>query len=96
MQHRTRKIVSFQIGEGLAFIHSLKIVHSDLKPANILVQDEHVRLCDFGNSFLDVPGARVRVSTEEVARSGIAEVTLWYRSPEILLGDVTYGSPADI
>jgi serine/threonine protein kinase len=96
MQHRTRKIVSFQIGEGLAFIHSLKIVHSDLKPANILVQDEHVRLCDFGNSFLDVPGARVRVSTEEVARSGIAEVTLWYRSPEILLGDVAYGSPADI
>jgi serine/threonine protein kinase len=31
-----------------------------------------------------------------VARYGLQQQTLWYRAPEVLLGDNTFGAPADI
>jgi serine/threonine protein kinase len=36
-----------QIGDALAYMHSLNIVHRDIKPQNILVFDDGFRLCDF-------------------------------------------------
>ncbi|KAL0244426.1 hypothetical protein GEMRC1_008510 [Eukaryota sp. GEM-RC1] len=36
--------------QAVAFLHSRSIVHGDLKPANILVVDDRVRLADFGTS----------------------------------------------
>ncbi|KAF8677594.1 dihydroxyacetone kinase [Rhizoctonia solani] len=43
-----------QIAEGLAHIHSIKMVHGDLKAENILVSDQGVvKISDFGNSILE-------------------------------------------
>lgn len=40
---------SKQIFQGVAFIHSVGIMHRDLKPGNILLfADRSVKLCDFG------------------------------------------------
>ncbi len=43
-----------QLLEILTTLKNLRILHNDIKPANILVKDEQIKLCDFGMSkFLD-------------------------------------------
>ncbi|MDR7074150.1 protein kinase domain-containing protein [Fictibacillus barbaricus] len=41
-----------RILDGLEFMHDLKIAHGDIKPDNILVKDEQVKITDFGTSRL--------------------------------------------
>jgi len=43
-----------KIFNGLKAIHSEKIIHKDIKPANIIVSGEQVKIIDFGISY--VPG----------------------------------------
>lgn len=47
-----RKAVEITIGilNGLEFLHSKQIIHRDVKPANILMQNDTPRLADFGIS----------------------------------------------
>jgi predicted ATPase len=60
-----------QVLQALAYLHRRKILHRDLKPNNILVQDGRARILDFGLS----------VGVEEAhGRAG----TLAYMAPEIL------------
>lgn len=77
-----------QLFKGLAYCHSRRILHRDLKLQNLLV-DKHgvIKLADFGLARnMSLP---LRVYTKEV-------VTLWYRPPEILLGSDIYGPAVDI
>jgi serine/threonine protein kinase len=38
-----------ELFEGMKFIHSRAFIHRDLKPTNILVDDEHnIKISDFG------------------------------------------------
>jgi serine/threonine protein kinase len=82
------KSYMYQLLKGIAFCHSHRVLHRDLKPQNLLI-DKHgnIKLADFGlaRAFC-VP---VRTYTHEV-------VTLWYRAPEILLGSRNYSTPVDI
>jgi hypothetical protein len=38
------------LASGLAYIHAQGVVHKDIKPANILITNGHVRIADFGIS----------------------------------------------
>lgn len=86
----TRGRVQFlqgQLLQGVDFCHSHRVIHRDLKPQNILV-DEHgsLKIADFGMArAFSVPVPRY---THEV-------VTTWYRAPEILFGCKMYALPID-
>lgn len=83
------KKVMQQLLEGLYFIHSNKILHRDMKAANILITKEGVlKLADFGL-------ARA-ISVAKNNRYTNRVVTLWYRPPELLLGERNYGPPVDM
>ena len=44
--------IVFDIAQGLKFMHvDLKIIHGDIKPANILLHEGKYKISDFGQSF---------------------------------------------
>jgi len=71
------QLYSKQLFTALALLHKLKLVHTDLKPDNIMVtaDAQKIKLCDFGSC----------ITLEEL---GITEylVSRFYRAPEIMLG----------
>ena len=86
------KKVMQQLLNGLYFIHSNKILHRDMKAANILITKTGVlKLADFGlaRAFSMGKGQTANRYTNRV-------VTLWYRPPELLLGERNYGPPIDL
>ena len=78
----------YQLCKAIEYCHRLEVVHRDIKPENLLVSSQHVmKLCDFG--FARTIPQKGGALTDYVA-------TRWYRSPELLLGSVSYGKEVDI
>lgn len=86
----TVKSFMYQLLEGIRVCHESRIVHRDLKPANILlagVNNDELKIADFGLArAFSIP---IKPYTKDV-------VTLWYRSPELLLRFNEYATPVDI
>jgi serine/threonine protein kinase len=57
-----------KIFNGLKAIHSEKIIHKDIKPANIIVSNEQVKIIDFGISY--VPGNTRTVDFSKIEFEG--------------------------
>lgn len=74
--------------QGLEYLHTNWILHRDLKPNNLLVNNHGVlKVGDFG--LAKWYGSPTRINTHQV-------VTRWYRSPELLYGARQYGTCIDM
>jgi serine/threonine protein kinase len=78
----------YQILSAIKFCHSRRILHRDLKPQNLLIdKNGKIKLGDFG--LARAFGIPIKTLTHEI-------LTLWYRAPEILLGQKEYSTPVDM
>lgn len=80
------KCIIYQTLQGLAYMHKHGFFHRDMKPENMLVKGEAVKIADFG------------LAREIRSRPPFTDYvsTRWYRAPEILLRSTNYNSPVDI
>lgn len=84
-----KKSIVQQMLRGLMYVHGKRIFHRDMKTSNVLVtQNGVVKLADFG---LARPSY---VTSSRQLTNNV--VTLWYRPPELILGDNNYSSAIDI
>jgi len=80
-----------QLLEAMNYIHSnCRLLHRDIKCSNVLITNEGVlKLADFGLARQFDEGMRDPRYTNRV-------VTLWYRAPELLLGEYHYTTAVDM
>ena len=83
----------YQILRGLRYIHSANILHRDLKPENLLLNAScDLKICDFG--LARAYGLADGEEEQELMTEYV--VTRWYRAPELLLSNESYGWEIDM
>lgn len=90
--------IFYYITKGLQFIHSLKIIHSDLKPENIMIgyrkdyNDQRkylIKIIDFGSTLED------KTNNSDNENKNFYIQSRYYRAPEVLY-KIDYGICIDI
>ena len=82
------KLFAYQIFYGLHQIHKKSIVHRDIKPQNLLINEEtcELKICDFGSAK--------KLVADENNTSYIQ--SRYYRAPELIYGCQNYTTSIDI
>jgi serine/threonine protein kinase len=78
--------VLHDVTSGLVFLHGNNIFHRDLKPCNIIIVNGIFKIIDFGMACCDMNNNPKTIEVQ----------TLWYRAPEVLLGQVFYTDGVDM
>ncbi|CAO1618540.1 unnamed protein product [Sympodiomycopsis kandeliae] len=104
------KLYMKQLFEGTLYLHQNKILHRDIKAANILISNSgNLKIADFGlaRPYHDPGDLQGRPAWKmdskgqpgwqggEVNYTGMV-VTRWYRPPELLAGERKYGPAVDM
>ncbi len=88
-----------QVLSGMAHIHSKGIVHSDIKPANVLMLDSvDCKVADFGSAQMNtLYGGACSLQQQNYDGVYIAHATPMYAAPEMWCTKyVSYGYNADV
>ncbi|OJJ48944.1 hypothetical protein ASPZODRAFT_61127 [Penicilliopsis zonata CBS 506.65] len=84
-----KKNLAQQMFAGLEYLHHRGVLHRDIKAANILISNTGLlKFADFGL-------ARFFSKSRELDYTNRV-VTIWYRPPELLLGETRYGPAVDV
>lgn len=89
LEHAHKKHLAKQLFDGLNYLHRRGVLHRDIKAANILVSNMgQLKLADFGLARFFSKRGKPDYTNRVI--------TIWYRSPELLLGETQYGPAVDI
>ncbi|RMZ83992.1 hypothetical protein DV737_g1266, partial [Chaetothyriales sp. CBS 132003] len=84
-----KKDLAHQLFDGLDFLHRRGVLHRDIKAANILISSTgQVKYADFGL-------ARTYSKNRQLDYTNRV-ITIWYRPPELVLGETQYGPAVDV
>lgn len=84
-----KKDLARQMFDGLSYLHRRGVLHRDIKAANILISNTgRLKYADFGLARF-YNKSRTLDYTNRV-------ITIWYRPPELLLGETRYGAAVDV
>jgi hypothetical protein len=94
--HKVRPLTPFVrvkiariIADGLQYLHSINIIHRDIKSPNILLtRDYNAKLCDFGL-------AKLQTMTDTKSKSVLAATFRW-QAPEVLCSGKSYSEASDV
>ena len=89
-----KQYIIYQLLKAIKYMHSGELLHRDMKPSNILLNEEClVKVADFGLAR-SVAQGRDENNANPVLTDYVA--TRWYRAPEILLGSTRYTKGVDM
>ncbi|KAL8996775.1 MAG: hypothetical protein Q9169_003798 [Polycauliona sp. 2 TL-2023] len=93
------KCYMLQLLEGLRYLHASKILHRDMKAANLLINNQGIlQIADFGlaRPYDDSVPQRGKGGGEAKRDYTTLVVTRWYRPPELLLQLRRYTTAIDM
>jgi len=84
-----KKHLARQMFEGLNYLHHRGVLHRDIKAANILISNQgQLKFADFGLARFFSKSRQLDYTNRVI--------TIWYRPPELLLGETRYGPAVDV